>query len=284
MNDYYSVRINCSPCSEDCTDFLAAFLADYGYESFEPDDSGLAAYIPAGSFKETDLADLVSDFPMECNLDISWEFVEGKDWNEEWEKNYFKPILIGDRCVIHSTFHKDVPKAEYDISVDPRMAFGTGHHSTTRLMITSILNRDLRGRKVIDMGTGTGILSILAAKKGAESVFAVEIDPFAAENAEENFRLNSVKVNLKVGDVSCLADFPKADLFLANINRNIILSDIEDYSDSILPGGEILLSGFFENDAESIIRMGRVYGLEYNDISVDDKWALLSLKKQDNIL
>lgn len=279
MNDYISLRINSTPNNEDITDLLAAYLADYGYESFEPDATGLTAYVKIEDFNEENIGNLIQDFPIECDLEASWEKIEGRDWNEEWEKNYFQPIVIGKRCVVHSTFHTDIPEAEYDISVDPKMAFGTGHHSTTRLMMSELLDMDLKGKRVIDMGTGTGILAILAGMKGAEFLHAVEIDPMAAENAADNFRLNSMDVDLHVGDVASLADIPQADLFLANINRNIILSDLENYALSMVNGGEILLSGFFSKDADMIIKMGRMYSLTLKDKKNDGEWAMLHLVK-----
>lgn len=156
MNDYYRVRVQASPCTADITDLAAAFMADAGFESFEPDSEGLTAYISVKVGDGTTVAtEALADFPMDTKFDISAEFVEGQDWNEEWEKHYFKPIVIEDRCVIHSTFHKDVPQAEYDIVIDPKMAFGTGHHDTTSQMVQHLLESEIEGKCVIDMGTGT---------------------------------------------------------------------------------------------------------------------------------
>lgn len=151
MNDYLSVRVDLSPCSTDATDLAAAFLADAGFESFEPDESGLTAYIRASEDGEKLAKEALQDFPFEAEIAISSEFIKGEDWNSEWEKNYFKPILIDDLCVVHSTFHKDVPSAKYDIVIDPKMAFGTGHHDTTSQMMRHILSLPLEGKSVIDM-------------------------------------------------------------------------------------------------------------------------------------
>ena len=160
MNDYREVRFDMTPCSEDATDLLAAFLADVGYESFVPDQDGLTAYVPASAWSKDAVDNVILNFPMDTNIRVKEELVEGRDWNAEWEKNYFQPIVVGDECVIHSTFHHDIPKVKYDIVIDPKMAFGTGHHATTAQVIESILAIDMHGRTLIDMGTGTAILSI----------------------------------------------------------------------------------------------------------------------------
>lgn len=199
MNDYIEVTYSLSPCSEDITDTLAALLADTGFESFVPDESGLKAYIPSALFDET-APDPAQSLPFDVRFERSHTLIPGQDWNEEWEKNYFTPIVIAGRCAIHSTFHKDVPECEIDLTIDPKMAFGTGHHATTEQMAAALLDLDLKGRKVIDMGTGTGILAMIAAARGAREVIAVEIDPFAATNARENFALNNLSpIDLRVG-------------------------------------------------------------------------------------
>lgn len=278
MNDYISLRIECDPCSGDTTDLLAAFLADFGYESFVPDDKGLTAYIRKEDFNESDIASVIESFPMECGLEASWDEIEGEDWNAEWEKNYFKPIVIGNECVVHSSFHTDVPAARIDITVDPRMAFGTGHHSTTRLMMEGLLKSDLKGKSVIDMGTGTAILSILAAKLGASEVTGIEIDPQAAQNAAENCCLNGVDVKIITGDAAALGGLCKADIFLANINRNIILADLAEYVGSMKKGAQILLSGFFVSDADVVKKMAHRYGLELMGLERDNEWAVMRFR------
>ena len=261
MNDYTALRVDLSPCSSDTTDLLAAYLAEIGYESFEPDDTGITAYIPAESFSEREVRDVLADFPIPVEPTLSHTLVEGQDWNSEWEKNYFRPIIIDDECVIHSTFHTDIPPAGYDIVIDPKMAFGTGHHATTSMMLRHILNSDIEGKRVIDMGTGTGILAILAKMKGASEVTGIEIDPAACINAAENVGLNNVEVRLLEGDSGRLEDTGKADVFLANINRNVILADLNRYADALKPGGEMILSGFYASDIPLIERAAEIYGL-----------------------
>lgn len=280
MNDYLSIRVNCNPCSEDITDLAAAFLADAGFESFEPDDTGLTAYIRASEDGETLAAEALTDFPMDTTFTLSSEFIKGEDWNSEWEKNYFKPIVIGDMVVVHSTFHKDVPSARYDIVIDPKMAFGTGHHDTTSQMMKLILELPLDGRSVIDMGTGTGILAILAKMRGASEVSGIEIDEPAYLNALEHIALNNVDINIIHGDASALKNLASSDFLFANINRNIILGDLDRYSSALKNGGEMLLSGFYESDIPIIESECAKYGILEESRLVSDKgWTALRLRK-----
>lgn len=280
MNDYISVRVDATPCSEDITDLAAAFLADAGFESFEPDESGLTAYIRATEDGIKLAEEALADFPIPSDFKISSEFIKGEDWNSEWEKNYFKPIVIGDKVAVHSTFHTDVPQAEYDIVIDPKMAFGTGHHDTTSQMMRLILNLPLENKSVIDMGTGTGILAILAKMRGAESVTGIEIDEPAYLNAIEHASLNNVKLNLVHGDASALESLDPADFLFANINRNIILADLDRYSAVLKPGGEMLLSGFYEQDVEMIEQECEKYNLhEIERLVSNAGWTALRLKK-----
>lgn len=215
----------------------------------------------------------LSDFPIPTSFSISSKLIPGQDWNEEWEKNYFKPIVIADRCVVHSSFHHDIPKAEFDIAIDPKMAFGTGHHQTTSLMVSRLLQENLTGRSLIDMGTGTGILAILAAMRGASPVIGIEIDKGAWENAIENRDLNKVAIDILCGNASLLDGLNPTDYFLANINRNIILADIPTYSKSLKPGGILLLSGFYEDDIPLISAEARKWNLEYSDFTLADNWV-----------
>ncbi len=280
MNDYVSVRVDMTPCFADATDLAAAFLADAGFESFEPDEAGLTAYIRASENGEELAREALADFPFESDLNISSEFIKGEDWNEEWEKNYFKPILLDNLCVVHSTFHKDVPYAKYDIVIDPKMAFGTGHHDTTSQMMRLILALQLEGKNVIDMGTGTGILSFLAKMRGAEEVTGIEIDLPAYENAVENAVLNNCDVSFIHGNASNLKEIKKSDYLFANINRNIILQDIDKYAAALKDNGEMLLSGFYEADIPMILEAALPYGLKENERLVSPAgWTALRLTK-----
>lgn len=275
------VRVKLTPCSEIMTDVLAALLADVGFESFVPDENGLTAYIRACDYRD-DLAKTVDLLPFECETEWTAVTVEGQDWNHEWEKNYFHPIVVGDRCVIHSSFHTDIPTCRYDIVIDPKMAFGTGHHSTTWLMISRLLDTDLTDRKVIDMGTGTGILAILAAMRGASRVAGIEIDEAAYVNAVENIALNGhAEITLINGDASALSkvDF-LADMFMANINRNVITSDMALYAEAVVTGGDMFLSGFYETDVPIVEAAAEKYGFEKCDVTTRNEWACLHLVKK----
>ncbi len=280
MNDYRELRLDLTPCSEDATDVMAALLADVGYESFVADADGLTAYVKSELYDEDALLTALEAFPFEARIDRKVETIEGRDWNSEWEKNYFKPIVVGERCVIHSSFHTDVPRAEYDIVIDPKMAFGTGHHATTSQVISALLEIDETGLSVIDMGTGTGILAILCAMRGASEVNGVEIDPAAWENAVENVRLNGQegRVSLHLGDASVLPTLPAADLFIANINRNIITSDLARYVAAMKPGATMILSGFYEADIPVIMEVAVPLGLSEVSHTTLKDWCCLRLK------
>lgn len=280
MNDYIDVRISLDPCTEDMTDILAAVLADAGFESFVADPSGLDAYIRADLY-DSSMEQLLNDLPFQTTARWDAVLIEGQDWNSEWEKNYFKPIVVGDQVAIHSSFHTDVPQCRYDIVIDPKMAFGTGHHQTTWLMITSLLQSPPEGKDVIDMGTGTGILAILASMLGAKSAVGIEIDEPAYVNALENIRLNNTsEIRLINSDASALAQLKdSADLFMANINRNVITADIEAYAAALRSGGEMFLSGFYLDDVEVIEIAAAPFGLKPQEVLSRDNWACLHLVK-----
>lgn len=284
MQDYISLRIIPTPFNEDIADLVAACLGEVGFESFTSDDEGITAYIKVEDYDEEKAKEALRDFPIATDFQLESGFVKGEDWNEEWEKNYFKPIVVGERCVVHSSFHTDIPEVEYDIVVDPKMAFGTGHHSTTANMMTLILESDLKDKGVIDMGTGTGILAILAAMKGAKPVVGIEIDPYAWENAVENVKLNGVEAEMICGDASVLDRLQAADYFFANINRNVITADIGKYVQALKEGGRMFLSGFYKGeDVEIIKEAAEAHGLRMEREMEDGGWAAVQLVKTINI-
>lgn len=281
MNDYIEVRFDLTPCSETETDVLAALLCEIDYESFVPDESGLVAYVKKELFDELKIKAILVDFPFDNDISYKHEIVEGQDWNSEWEKNYFKPIIVKDQCVIHSSFHKDIPSLPYDIVIDPKMAFGTGHHATTSLIIEQLLEMDLVDKSVVDMGTGTGILAILASMRGASQITAIEIDPMAHANAIDNLKINNAEsINLILGDASSLDKVKNIDVFIANINRNIITQDISAYASTLHSGSVMLLSGFYESDIPVIMEYARPLGLTYHSHIVKNDWSCLRLVKE----
>lgn len=280
MNNYYKVRFDLNPCTETETDVLAALLCDAGFESFEPDCKGVSAYIRQELYEPSVVNDAIAAYPFSSSIKVTEELIEGQDWNSEWEKHYFKPIVFEDMCVVHSSFHTDYPKAEYDIVIDPKMAFGTGHHETTSLMIRRILSADMRGKNVLDMGTGTGILAILSAMRGAGNVVGVEIDPPAYENAKENVAVNGEeRIDIRLGGVDAVKEVEYFDYVLANINRNIILADIGSYAKALKSGGTMLLSGFYIHDVDMIVEAAGKYGLQKLSVLSQKDWANLMLIK-----
>lgn len=284
MNDYYKVSfaVDGESAVYEC-DILAALLGEStDFESFDVEIASVTGYVKQELFNNEKIDSVIKSYPFEAKISYTSEFVPGEDWNKEWEKNYFQPILIADKCVIHSSFHKDYPLAQYDIVINPKMAFGTGHHETTTLMITQILDTDMTGMNVLDMGTGTGVLAILCALRGAKYVKGVEIDQMAYENALENIDVNAVSgvVELVCSDASAISnDTNKYDYLLANINRNIILGDIDKYSQSLRSGGYMQLSGFYVEDIPIIEDTARRFGLSVVKSCEKKRWAMLLLQK-----
>ena len=203
--------------------------------------------------------------------------------NKKWEENYFSPLIVSDKCLVKSSFHNVDEHYDYEIVIDPKMAFGTGHHSTTNLIVTELLSMNLDNQKILDMGTGTGILSIIGVMHGAASAVGIEIDEAAYVNALENIELNDVqdKVNILRGDASCLENYEENsfDIVLANINRNVILNDIDKYAKMLKTGGLMLLSGFYFEEANMMKEAGAKNSLEFQFAKQDNNWALVCLKK-----
>ena len=278
---YLEFIFRTTPCTETVNDVLSAVLADAGFESFLERPDGIAAYIQADLYKEENLRQAIADYPLP-GTDITYSYTEAedKDWNEEWEKNFFQPIVIGDRCVIHSTFHQDVPQAEYDIVINPQMAFGTGHHETTSLIIGELLDTDLQGKRVLDMGCGTSILAILARMRGASSCTAIDIDDWCVRNSLENIALNHLDgIHVYQGDASSLTDKGPFDVVIANINRNILLADMRHYVARMSQGTTLLISGFYTEDIPTLRSEAERLGLHYTGKREKNHWATLAFTK-----
>ena len=261
-------------------DILAAELAEIGFDSFVPCENGMQAFIPETKFDESSLKDAIDNYPLEVAISYKIVTVASKNWNEEWEKHYFEPIVIGEECVIHSSFHKDIPVAKYDIIIDPKMSFGTGHHETTSLVIGEILKMNLTGKKVLDMGCGTAVLAILAAMRGASGLLAIDIDSWCTENSLENIALNKVSgIEVKLGGAELL-DRLHFDIILANINRNILLADMEKYAACLTTGGELYMSGFYKADIPVIEAELNRNGLELTDFKEKNNWVVVKTIKK----
>ncbi len=278
---YLEVTFRTQPCNETVTDVLSALCGDIGFESFMEAENGIKGYIQEALYNEDALRGMLENFPME-NTEISFEAVpqEDKDWNEEWEKNFFQPIILDNRCVIHSTFHKNVPQAEYDILINPQMAFGTGHHETTSLILGELLDADLQGKSLLDMGCGTSILAILAAMRGAGPITAIDIDDWCGSNSKDNIQLNHItNITVELGDASSLKGRSPFDIIIANINRNILLNDMAQYVSCMHPGSEIYMSGFYVEDIPFIRAKGEELGLRFLHYKEKNNWAAVKLIK-----
>lgn len=278
--NYIEVKFICQPNNELIRDILSAMLAEVGFESFVETEQGITAYIQQSLFEENEIIDILSAFPIDAEITYTNERIEEKNWNEEWEKNYFQPLIIDNRCIIQSTFHKVPATYEYNILIDPKMAFGTGHHQTTELMIREILKEDLSGKTVLDMGCGTAILAILSSIKGAKSVTAIDIDQWAYDNAIENLQLNNTdNVSVKIGGAELLDGHEIYDIILANINRNILLNDINKYFSVLNDGGCLYMSGFYTEDFPAIREECEKYNLSFCYNTEKENWASVKFIK-----
>ena len=266
---YFEFTFHTSPCTETVNDVLTAVLGEVGFESFVECEGGLTAYIQQSVCDENAIKTVI-------DTEITYTFTEAedKDWNEEWEKNFFQPIIIGDRCVIHSTFHQNVPKVEYDIVINPQMAFGTGHHETTSLIIEELLDNELKDKSLLDMGCGTSILAILARMRGAHPCTAIDIDEWCVRNSIENIELNHVdEIDVSQGDASSLTGKGPFDIIIANINRNILLNDMKQYITCMHPGSELYMSGFYVDDIAVIREEAEKNGLAFVHYKEKNRWA-----------
>ncbi|MFV0391035.1 MAG: 50S ribosomal protein L11 methyltransferase [Paludibacteraceae bacterium] len=262
------------------SDLLAAQLGEIGFESFILCDDDLDAYIQTKNIDQNKIKSLIAEFPFDREIQYESEEVESKNWNEEWEKYFFEPIEIDNQCVIHSSFHKNFPKLPYDIIIDPKMAFGTGHHETTSLMISEILKMELLGKRVLDMGCGTSVLAILASMREAKKITAIDIDDWCVENSNENIALNHIS-NIEVlhGDAQLLTG-KMFDVILANINRNILLNDLSSYAACLPIGGELLMSGFYSDDVPVLQLEARKQNLELLCANRKNNWAVVKMQKK----
>jgi len=280
--DYIELTITLNNSRGFETDIVSATLAEIGFESFVYNNDGLKAYCAASLFDEQALKKWKDTLCYGIEIEYSTELIKDKNWNEEWERNYFSPIIIGNACVIHSSFHHDIPKAEYDILIDPKMAFGTGHHETTSLIISELIKMDVSGKSLLDMGCGTGVLAILAAMKGASPITAIDIDAWAYENTKENIVLNGFSdIEVEQGGAELLSG-RKFDIILANINRNILLSDMNRYAACLDSGGTLLMSGFYETDIPAIDSEAKKHDLEFIKFEEKNNWVTTVYRKLRN--
>ncbi|MBC7426691.1 MAG: 50S ribosomal protein L11 methyltransferase [Bacteroidia bacterium] len=273
--NYLELAVTVLPPVDDNVEIVAAFLSDYGFEG-SAEDENLKAYIQADKITEAEIHIIANELVVKNFIDSTFliDTIAPRNWNDEWEKNYFQPILIGKRCLIKSSFHKTDLKADYEILIDPKMSFGTGHHETTSLMVEYLLEIDLKDKTVLDMGTGTGILGILASMLGSKSVVGIDNDSWCYENTLENLELNKIEnFDICLGDAGLLKNYPHTfEVVIANINRHILLADIHYYVQAMQKGGQILLSGFYDEDLEVIQAEAEKCGLKFISHKQKNKW------------
>ncbi|WP_282179304.1 50S ribosomal protein L11 methyltransferase [Maribacter stanieri] len=246
---YIEYRFTVKP-KEPASDLLIAELGDVGFESFVEEEDDVLAYIQKTDWSENILENVqILDNPR-YSFTHDYKEIEQENWNATWEQN-FQPIIVDDVCMIRAPFHEKI-KVEYDIVIEPKMSFGTGHHETTHMMLQHILQLDVKDKTVLDMGSGTGVLAILAGMRGATTIDAIDIDNWCYLNAKENVERNNMDfISVYEGDAALLKG-KKYDLIIANINRNILLADMPKYVQSLNSGGVLLLSGFYTEDLDMI--------------------------------
>lgn len=258
-------------------DLLVDTLGNEGpYESFVETKDGLQAYVQAAAYDPQWLAAAVQDFPVP--LRYTAKEMEDKDWNAEWEKGH-EAVLVeyaGGRVWVRAPFHPHRTDVDYELIIEPKMSFGTAHHPTTYMMLSYVAELDMAGRRVLDMGCGTAVLAILAKMRGAAYVEGIDIDEWAFNNARENAAANGVEINLKLGDASTLGG--TFDVIIANINRNILLADMDKYAAVLNPGGTLLLSGFYEADEPALVAKANTLGMSLKSKKNREQWAALQLR------
>ncbi len=270
MENFLEVDFTISPV-ETGRDILLALLADIGYDSFEETDEGLKAYILNDDFDESAVKALFVFESEEFTISYKTDKLAVKNWNEEWETNY-EPIIIDDKIYVRAPFHEANPKYPLEVLITPKMSFGTGHHQTTRLVSQLMLPLPWEGKTVLDMGTGTGMLAILAEKLGAEKITAIDNFEWAVENTDENALANNcTRISTIHGDAKALKGL-KFDFVLANINRNVLLHDMEVYLGTLATGGELIISGFFDRDEEKLVTEAAKWGAQLIGKTTEDKW------------
>lgn len=282
---YYKVIFNITPDSSDSRDILSALAGQAGFESFEETDEGLKGYVQVEKFDREALDTSIASFPID-GVKITYKIsqVADEDWNATWEDNGFEPIVIANKCVIFDEKDRDkieantqIPKLK--IGIEARQAFGTGTHETTQMMVDTLLDMDLKGKHVLDCGCGTGILSIVAAKEGAKEVVGFDIDDWSVRNAKHNAELNGVSIDVLEGDKGVLSHISGLfDVVMANINRNILLSDMDSYREVMTGDAELIISGFYEEDVPVLVSKAESLGLSEVSKKSKDGWTCIKFK------
>lgn len=277
--DYLELTVDLTP-RDPWAEILVSQLAEFGFESFVDTETGIQAYgqVELINLEEVRTETMLSNDLEGVELTVTEKIIPQQNWNALWEAD-FQPVEVEGRMTIVAPFHEKENAKGLIIEIQPQMSFGTGHHQTTWMMSKALLDLPKVPKKVLDMGTGTGVLAILAEKLGAEEILAIDIEDWSVENTKENaIRNGCTRITSLHGDVDLL-EGKTFDLILANINKNILKSHLKQYANSLVPGGMLMLSGFFETDAEELISAGKTEGLEFSSMLTKETWAALILLK-----
>jgi len=259
------------------TDILCAMLGEFPFESFEVNATGFVAYIQDDAVADVDLKAWVFD---DFTFSFTIEKIAQTNWNAEWEKN-FEPVFVDELLCIRAPFHAEAPNVKYQLVIMPKMSFGTGHHQTTRLVCREMFGLDYHGKRVLDMGCGTGVLAILAARLGATDIAAIDIDNWSVENAKENCSANGCgEIRVMLGGAEALEGLGVFDCILANINKNILKAQLPLYAQHSRPGTSLILSGFFTTDADEMTAVAATCGFSFVKAVSENEWAALVFEKK----
>ena len=278
MYTEYFINLNRNITDEE-SEIIIALLSQAEFESFETAETGVKAYIQTSLIQKQEIENIIFSLKQLYELEVEIKEMENVNWNAEWEKDY-EPVFVNDSCVIRAPFHKITPQPEFDIVIEPKMAFGTGHHETTFLISNILFSEKLKNKAICDAGTGSGVLSIIASMLGAKSIFAYDIDLWSYNNTKENIKINKISnIEVKQGDVS-LINKRQFDLLLANINRNILLKDISQFSSSLNDKGTLIVSGFYTQDLPIIKKVFEENKLKLDSFTSKNNWIAAIFRKQ----
>lgn len=266
-------------CEPDYSEILMAEIAEAGFDTFMETEKGFEAYAEGENFDKNQVDEIRDRYNLQTSVVLYQDRVQRKNWNEEWEKSY-EPVIVDDHAIIRANFHEPSKQYPYDIIITPKMSFGTGHHATTYLMVKNQLALDHTGKRVMDAGCGTAVLSVMASKRGAAFVDAFDIDAWSMENGKENAEINGCpNIRIRHGKISELKFDAPFDIILANINKNILLMEMPYYAAYLVSGGLLLLSGFYETDIPDLQVRGEKEGLRVVNYTTHETWATLLLQK-----
>lgn len=262
------------------TEILIAELGAAGFESFVENENGVQAYIQKEEWREDILSDIFILESDEFEITYGQRDIAQVNWNSEWEKN-FDPIVVSDQCAVRAPFHKEY-NVPYEIVIEPKMSFGTGHHETTYMILKFLLETDLKDQTVLDMGCGTSVLAILASMRGATTIDAIDIDEWCVENSKENVARNNCSyINIALGDASTISEVTKYDTIIANINRNILLNDMHVYANAMKVNASLFLSGFYLEDLPLITECCNNLNLEFVENKEKNNWVAAHFIKKE---